>query len=62
MKPSKEMKLRDDFVARVGRALRRAARRARQTAWASGTPVYVWQDGKIIAEKPPTGRLRNREK
>jgi murein DD-endopeptidase MepM/ murein hydrolase activator NlpD len=36
----------------VGRALRRSAKKARQIARAYGTPVYVWKDGKIVAEKP----------
>ena len=30
------------------RALRRAAKRALELGLAMGTPVYVWQDGKII--------------
>jgi len=40
------------FGELVGRALLRAARNARKTARAYGTPVYVWKDGKIVAEKP----------
>jgi len=36
----------------VGRALRRAARSARKTAKAHGTPIYIWKDGKVVAEKP----------
>ena len=40
------------FAAAVGRALRRSARVARKTARAHGTPIYVWRDGKIVAEKP----------
>jgi len=40
------------FAARVGRALRRAGVAARKTARIHGTPVYVWKDGKIVAEKP----------
>jgi hypothetical protein len=38
--------------AAVGRALRRAARVARQTARLHGTPVYVWKNGRVVAEKP----------
>lgn len=38
--------------AAVGRALRRAARVARKTARLHGTPVYVWKNGKVVAEKP----------
>lgn len=36
----------------AGRALRRSARVARKTARAYGTPIYLWRDGKIVAEKP----------
>lgn len=41
-----------EFANRVGRALRRASRAARKTARIFGTPVYVWKDGKVVAEKP----------
>ena len=40
------------FAASVGRALRRAGKRARAIARMHGTPVYVWRNGKIVAEKP----------
>jgi broad specificity phosphatase PhoE len=40
------------FAAAVGRALRRAAKTARKTARAHGTPIYIWKDGKVVAEKP----------
>lgn len=40
------------FAAAVGRALRRAGRAARKTARAHGTPIYIWRDGKVVAEKP----------
>ena len=36
----------------VGRALRRSALAARKTARAYGTPIYIWRDGKVVAEKP----------
>jgi hypothetical protein len=36
----------------AGNALRRAAKQARAIAKAHGTPVYIWKDGKIGAEKP----------
>ncbi len=41
-----------DFALQVGRALRRAAKSARKTARMYGTPIYIWRDGKIVAEKP----------
>jgi hypothetical protein len=52
MKRSKVKKDTKEFSAAVGRALRRAAKVARKTARMHGTPIYVWKDGKIVAEKP----------
>ena len=40
------------FAISVGRALRRAAKSARKTARAYGTPIYIWRDGKVVAQKP----------
>ncbi len=40
------------FAVAVGRALRRAGISARKTARVHGTPIYVWKDGKVVAEKP----------
>ena len=48
-KVSKETKM---LTAAVGRALRHAAKVARKTARIYGTPVYVWKNGKVVAEKP----------
>ena len=45
-------KLPSTFSAAVGRALRRSARVARKTARIHGTPIYVWKEGKVVAEKP----------
>jgi hypothetical protein len=42
----------DVFVPEVVRAVRRSARTARQVARMYGTPVYIWKDGKVVAEKP----------
>ena len=36
----------------VGRALRRAGKVARKTARMYGTPIYVWENGKVVAKKP----------
>ncbi|MGH8279712.1 MAG: hypothetical protein ACRETQ_09150 [Gammaproteobacteria bacterium] len=36
----------------VDKALRRAARRAREIARQYSTPIYVSRDGKVIALKP----------
>ena len=52
MKAKKPPSKSEEFSKAVGKALRRAAKRARETARMHGTPVYVWRDGKIVAEKP----------
>jgi hypothetical protein len=40
------------FALAVGRALRRSARAARRTARIHGTPIYIWRNGRVVAEKP----------
>jgi hypothetical protein len=40
------------FAVGVGRALRRAAKDAQKTARMYGTPIYVWEKGKVVAKKP----------
>jgi hypothetical protein len=42
----------DSFADGVGRGLRLAARSARKTARLYGTPIYAWENGKIVAKKP----------
>ena len=42
----------ESFAAGVGRALRLAAKDARKTARMYGTPLYVWENGKVVAKKP----------
>lgn len=42
----------NDFVASVGRALRRAAKAARKTARMHGTSIVVMVDGKVVERKP----------
>jgi hypothetical protein len=42
----------ESFAAGVGRALRRAAKDAQKTARMYGTPLYVWENGKVVAKKP----------
>jgi hypothetical protein len=42
----------DKFVKDVGAALKDAARAARKTARMYGTPIYVWENGKVVAKKP----------
>jgi hypothetical protein len=41
-----------DFPTEAGRALRRAGQVARKIARIYGTPVYIWREGKVVAEKP----------
>lgn len=52
MKGPKRSKRSREFIEGVGRALRRAAKVARKTARAHGTPIYVWENGKVVAKKP----------
>jgi hypothetical protein len=52
MKEKKGDRIPQDFAARVGRALRRAGWAARKTARMHGTPIYIWRDGRVVAEKP----------
>ena len=42
----------ESFAAAVGRALRRAGLAARKAARMHGTSIYIWKDGKVVAEKP----------
>ena len=39
------------FFDSVKRAMPAAARRARRIARMYGTPIYVWQDGRVVAKK-----------
>jgi len=52
MKRTKVERETKEFSAAVGRAVRRAAKVARKTARMHGTPIYIWKDGKVVAEKP----------
>ncbi|MCW5553345.1 MAG: hypothetical protein KIS67_14440 [Verrucomicrobiae bacterium] len=52
MKQAKRSKRRTQPLTPAGRALRRSARVARKTARLHGTPIYIWRDGKVVAEKP----------
>jgi hypothetical protein len=40
------------FAAGVGQALRKAAKDAAKTARMHGTPLYVWEKGRVVAKKP----------
>ena len=51
MKPKQAKPKTDDLATLAGRALRRSAKQARVVAKQHGTPVYVWKNGKVVAEK-----------
>jgi len=51
---SKRPKRKESFAAGVGRGLRRAALTARKIARMYGTPIYVWENGKVVAIDPNT--------
>ena len=40
------------FYTAVARSLRRAAKRARETARMHRTPIYVWENGRVVARRP----------
>jgi hypothetical protein len=48
---SKPLKL-NPLSVMVARALRRSAKAARKTARDHGTPIYVWRNNRVVAEKP----------
>jgi hypothetical protein len=52
MKTTIRKKQAKTFAAAVGRALRRAGRTARKTARMHGTPIYLWRNGRVVAQKP----------
>lgn len=52
MKTTTRRKKPESFAAGVGRALRLAAKDARKTARMYGTPIYIWENGKVVAKKP----------
>jgi hypothetical protein len=51
-KRSKPDRRAESFAAGVGRGLRKAARTARKVARMHGTPIYVWENGKVVAKEP----------
>jgi hypothetical protein len=42
----------EDFATGVGRALRSAAKDAQKIARMHNTPLYYWENGKVVARKP----------
>lgn len=41
-----------ELAMRVERALLRAGESARRTARMYGTPLYVWEKGRVVAKRP----------
>ena len=52
MKAASRLRKPVSFVAGVGHALRLAAKDARKTARMHGTPIYIWENGKVVAKRP----------
>jgi hypothetical protein len=52
MKIKRKTSKSDDFATGVGRALRDAAKEAQMIARMYNTPLYYWEDGKVVARKP----------
>ncbi|MGA8108533.1 MAG: hypothetical protein WB974_03810 [Acidobacteriaceae bacterium] len=48
----KRKKSRPDFATGVGQALRSAAKDAQKIARLHNTPLYYWENGKVVARKP----------
>lgn len=51
-KKKAERKKTESFAEGVSRGLRMAARAARKVARAHGTPIYLWENGKVVAKRP----------
>jgi hypothetical protein len=47
-----ELRRAPKLAARVERALVRAEESARRTARMYGTPLYVWENGRVVAKRP----------
>ncbi len=43
----------DELLAKVGVALRRVAKRAREIAAQTNTPIVVFENGKVVKKKVP---------
>jgi hypothetical protein len=51
-RPKRKKRRKESFAAGVGRGLGKAARTARKIARMYGTPIYVWENGKVVAKDP----------
>lgn len=52
MSRAKKSKESARFAREVGKSLRLAAHEARKVARMHGTPIYVWENGKVVAKRP----------
>ena len=52
MRKVQKRKKAESFAAGVGRGLRLAARTARKVARAHSTPIYLWENGRVVAKRP----------
>jgi len=41
----------DEDMAKVGKALRRAAKQARKIAIQTNTPLVIWENGRVVKKK-----------
>ena len=57
MKKPKKVFL-DKDMARVGIALRRAAREARRIAIQTNTPLVVWENGRVVKKRQTGEKVR----
>ncbi len=57
MKRSKKVVIRDKDLAKVGTALRRAAKQARKIALQTNTPLVIYENGRVIKKKLSRGKL-----
>jgi len=51
MKGRKKLPILDKDMARVGVALRRAAKQARKIAIETNTPLVIWEKGRVVKKK-----------
>jgi hypothetical protein len=51
VKRRKKIIILDKDMARVGIALRRAAKQARKIAIQTNTPLVVWENGRVVKKK-----------
>jgi hypothetical protein len=52
MKKQKRSRENEKLSEAIARAMVAAARKAREVARLHGTPIYVWEKGRVIAKRP----------